>query len=48
MNTREKTLLFTLVGIVLIGVFGLGGWKFVYDPYKTKHGGPGRLERHGD
>src|SRR6478736_5823066 len=36
MNTREKTLLFTLVIIVLAGVCGLGGWKFVYEPFKMR------------
>jgi hypothetical protein len=36
MNTREKTLLLILVVIVLAGVFGFGGWKFVWEPYRTK------------
>jgi hypothetical protein len=36
MNTREKTLLLTLVTIILVGVFGFGGWKFVWEPYKTR------------
>jgi hypothetical protein len=36
MNTREKTLLLILVVIVLAGVFGFGGWKFLWEPYRTK------------